>query len=806
MKFDTLLEELHQAWRTLLRKPGYFVLASLTLAFGVATSSAVFSLVDQALLRSLSFPHSDQLVSIGMDLGNDATVAAPAYYRHLAGMPEVESMGIVDNYSSNANITYGDSALVVSVRKADGGFLDALAIPLALGRNFTAEETRPNGPSAVILRHEFWRNHFGGDPAVLNQSIQMEGKPAVVVGILPPNFSWMPFDMLLPMQLAPNATETATNEIIVARLKDAQSPEGTSPRINTSLHALFESLKSGMADWEVDHINQVTFSAKPLINQFTSKSRANLWLFLAASICVLLIAAINLTNLMMLRAIARSHDSAVRAALGASRMRLAMPSMAEGIWIGLCGSLLGLALAWAGLRLFSSFVPPEWLRGGTVHLTLATWGFAVLVGVGVAVLAAVLGMWRGQGANVMQELMGGGRGGWSRGASRLGKVLVAAQAALAVVLMLGAALFARSLYELSAVPMGFESRPVLTFSLTPVKNTYTSISAVERQSRDIAARLQQIPGVESVTASTNLPTGSRLNLPITLPDDRQINVPFRPVTSQYLKTFDIPVVAGRGLEERDSAGAENVCIVSAAFAEQYLDDKALDKVIRGPGGGTMRIVGVAGNVRQDGPAEPPSPVLYLPLAQVHEDTWTLLRNYLGLRYAIRVHGEPLAFEQPLRSALREVAPDQPIADVMPMDAVVASTTSAQKLNMLLVGIFAGLALLLACVGLYAIMAVAVAARQHEFGIRAALGAQPARLLKQVLLESGIQVAIGLLVGLTAALAASKVIQRFLFGVSPVDAVAIAAVVAVLLVAGLVASLGPAVRAAQVPPMRVLRND
>ncbi|WP_369914400.1 ADOP family duplicated permease [Xanthomonas sp. NCPPB 3005] len=805
--------EARQSWRTLARKPGYLLLAVLTLALGVATTTAVFALLDQALLKPLPFPQPQQLVTLGKAVDGGHNVAAPGYYPPLRRMPVLQSIGILRGFPVPANIARGDSSEVAAAISADAGFLRTLGLPMAAGRNFNAEEDRPGGPQAVILAHRFWQRYFGGDPAAVGRTLQVEGKPVQIVGVLPADFPWAePFDVVRNMQPDLAATNLSTNEIIVARLRPGVSVAAASAQTAEVLKGVLRNSRYMTDDWWRE-LQREPPNALPLQDSlYTSYSGNTLWLFFAAAACVLLIAAINLTSLMLLRALGRSHDSAVRAALGAPWLRLSLPALAEGVLIGALGSLAGLALAWLGLRLLGGWVPLLWMRGAAPQLTGASALFAMLAGCATAVLAAALGIVRGRRRNLVAELAGGGRGGWSLQTGRLGRTLVIAQVAIAVVLLIGAALFTRTLQKLAEVPMGFESRAAVVFTLSPVKERYAIVQDAVEQTRRIVARLQQVPGIERVGVSSNPPTATQLSWSVEVDGASTIDSQYRVVTPQFLEVFRIPLLAGRGIADSDVAGAENVCLVSAAFAERYLHGQALGKIVTVPDDGdnhrlSMRVVGVVGDVRHTSPAEPPEPTVYQPLAQMSEPMWQIMRSFGALTYAVRLHAGALgADERALRAAIDEVAPQQPIADLQPMQVLVASTTGEQKLNLLLVGLFAALALLLAAVGLYAVMAVAVAARQHEFGVRAALGAPPARLRRQVLREAGLQIGVGLLLGLGVAMALSRLLQRFLFEVRVADPLAIGAVLLVLAAAGLLAALAPAQRAARVPPMQALRAE
>ncbi|MGH8086028.1 MAG: ADOP family duplicated permease [Lysobacter sp.] len=812
------MDDFIQAWRGLLRRPGYLLLAVFTLALGVATSTTVFSMINQALLKPLPFEQQDRLVTLGMQGVGDSgymsqNVAAPAFLGAARQMQTMSSVGMVLSRTRTTNVAMADRAEVVSSLAADRGFLRTLEVRPLLGRNFSELEDRPNGPSAAIITYDLWQRGFGSDPAIVGKGLLVEGRTVPVVGVLPQNFVWPDrFDVLLPLQPDVASTSTATNEYIIGRMRPDVSLTAASAEADAAMRPMMaEQMRSDDAR---EQLARVRFSALSLRESvYSSRSGNVLWMFLAASLCVLAIAAFNLGNLMLLRCLARDHDAAVRAALGASNGRLALPVFAEAALIGLLGAIGGVVLAWFGLRLLGSWVPPEWLRGETPGLSVGALVFALLAGGIVALFGAGLGILRGRRRSALASLGREGQVGLSRGAGRLARGLIVVQVGVAAMLLLGASLFGLSLKKLSQMPMGFESRSIVTFTLSPVRAEFAEASAVKRQTQDVIRILGREPGVELAGASTNLPTGSQFNMYVELPDGRGVSVQYRPVTAQFLEIFDIPLLMGRGFDASlDQAGSEPVAVVSEAFAREYLDGDALGRVVRVADGGdnsftAVRIAGVAGDVRQFGPAQPAPPILYVALNQISPELWTLLRDYIPLRYAVKVRpGMEGQFAGRLHKLIRQVSPNQPITDVETMRAVVAATTHDQKLNLLLVGLFSVLALLLAAVGLYAVMAVAVAARRHEFGVRAALGAPPGRLLRQVLMEGGRQLALGLAIGLAAALATSRLLQNFLFDVDAADPMAIAIVVLVLAGAGLAACLLPAMRADRVPPMQALRMD
>lgn len=807
-----ILGEWRQAWRALLRRPGYLAVASLTLALGIAAVAAVFSLFYQGLLRPLPFPEPAQLAAVGMDYG-DTVVSAPAMLDSVRAMPEVVSAGIASAYLRNANIVRGDALLVSPVLAADHGFLDTLGATMALGRNFSAEEDRVGGADAVVLSHDFWMRRFGGRRDALGLSIVMEGRPATVVGVLPERFAWpQPFDLLVPIRLQRGPQDMDANHYVIARFDDDGA--GRDARIDARMRALVDSLRASLPADNYEYLAQKRYKAMPLRDFYTGGSGSALWLFFAAALCVLAVAAINLGNLVMQRSVLRSHDSAVRAALGAPALRLAMPALGEGLLIGAVGAASGLALAWAGLRLLKRLAPAQWLPNSEIALVDASWAFALGAGLLLAVLASAVGAWRARVGSLTDELVGGGRSGLSRGTGRLGRALVIVQVALATLLLVVSSLFMRSLYELNAVPLGFDGDSVQVFQLSPVKPLYPDAQAVAGQSRAILERLRALPGVERVAMSTNLPIGSQLNMPATLPDGTAVQPQFRPVDGDFFSTFAIPALRGRVFDARDSDGAEPVCLVSQSFVDKHLRGDPIGQSLH-MGRGTrsedtpaMRIVGVVGDVRQFGPDQSAPPILYVPFRQLSHKLWNKIREYGPLNYAMRVRGAGAGADNDVlvRRALAEAAPQQPIGDVRRMRAVVEASVERSSMQLLLVGLFSAMTLLLAGIGLYAVLSIAVATRWHEYGVRAAMGAQPARLVMLVLRDSGAQLALGLAIGIGAALAASRLIRRFVFGIGTADPLAIALVIAALLMAAALATLWPALRAARSDPMQALRGQ
>jgi predicted permease len=811
MPASVIVTELRQSWRGLLRRPAFLLLATFTLALGVATITAMFALVDQALLKPLPFPQSDRLVTMGTYMDENVYGAGHAYYAPLRAMSSIEAAGTADG-PVNVNIAPDGRPQVVVAMHADRDFFDTLGLPMALGRNFDDAENRPHGPGAVILTDAFWRGRFGADPSVVGRTLEVEGQGMQIVGVLPRAFQW-PWgaDLILSMQPDLASRDMSTNQLIVGRMKPGATVKGTAAETAAVLTQLLAASSDDAARMR-EAIRQQPPSALPLLpSVFAPNTGKTLWLFLGASGCVLLIAVINLVSLILLRSLSRTHASAVRAALGSSTGRLSLPAFGEGLLIGVLGAVFGLGLAWLGLRLIGGVVPPEWLRGEHVALTGMSVVFALVAGLAAAVGATVLAMLRGRRRDWRSELVGGGRSGLSREDGRTGRALVVAQVAVAVVLLVGAALFTRTLQELESVPMGFTSRNVTTFTLSPVKQRYVTVADVSALSRKLLERLRRLPAADGAGVSTNLPTGSQLNWPIVLPNGSIVGVQYRLMTAGFLEAVGVPVLEGRSIADSDVASADPVCVVSASFARQYFGvEDALGHVVMlrldAARQVPLRVVGVVGDVRQHGPAEQAPAILYTALAQATDGMWAVMREFGPLSVAVHLRPGSALNDGTLRDVVNEVAPGQPISNMRTLETVVASTTAAQRLNLLLVGLFAGLALLLASVGLYAVMSVAVAAHRHDYGVRAALGATRERLLFTVIRSAATQVGLGLAIGLATSMVLSRLLASFLFGVRVLDPIAIGAVLLILGLSGLLASVPPALSAARVRPMHALRID
>lgn len=812
------LAEIGRAWRASLRKPGFLCLGVWVMALGVGAAVGVFTLVDNVLLKPLPFPQPSGLVEAGQRF-NGSYVTSARILPLLRQVEGIRSLGLFQN-ARPTNVLVDGHAQHLSAMAISRGLIPTLGVRMVLGRNFSAQEEASGGPAAVILSHDYWVRQLAADPRVLGRRIEVEGKPRTVIGVLPREFApvaatadWWGtgVGMVLPLVLphdpadinADNAVYTA-----VARLAPGVNVDATSAGFDSRVRAFY--LNAGLGEKGRDMAKH-HFGMEPLAHGMRAKrgvahaaqSVPVLLMFLAAAALVLLIALVNLSSLMKLRTIARAHARAVRHALGARALRQVLPVLAEAMLIGVLGAGLGLGLAWISLALLPHALPAQLL--GVVDLAPGgdVWLFTFVAGLAGSLLAAIAGVVRVRPETAaMDGLREDGRNGLGRVGLRLGRALVVVQVVLTTILLSLAGLFLRTLDAAAHVPLGFAPAHVLTFQLSPVQATYPKPEAIRDLSDRLLQRLQSVPGIKSAAVATGLPvaTGSTTSVFLT-PRDSE-NVSYLAVAPGFFGTFEIPLRGGRTFDSGDTQGTGKVVVVNQAFVQHYLHGGAVGAIVYLPE--PVRVIGVVGDVRQDGPLASAQPMIFQPLQQVNTGFF-----YSQLSFAVRVDGDPSAYRGAVESAVAEVSPDQPIFDLRPLREVVGATTSLAQLTVLLAGIFATLGLLLSVAGLYAVMAVGVAAREHEFGMRMALGCSPSRLLRLVLRGGFWQIGAGLVVGFIAALILAHMLRAVLVsmgGSSTFSPLVLIGVSGLLLLAGLLACLLPAIRAACVQPMRALRGE
>jgi len=806
------LAEIWHAWRASLRRPGFLLLAAGVMALGVGASAVAFNLIDQVLIKPLPLPQSSQLITVGKLIPRWPPRITMRQYAALQNLDGVRSTGLLTYATPSVNIAADGVSQRVSATYADHSLLPTLGLQPLLGRGFVAGEDRPHGPPVVVLAHAFWKSQYAGNPAAIGRTLKVEGVPHTIIGVLPAAFEFAATggDIMLPVALSPDEAGEHQVYLAVARLADRSSLAAVSAQVEARLQA--NAASSG-----TDHDVHDRFGVMGYQTALHVQGALVLALFQAGALLVLLIAVVNEVNLLLLRALARQRDIAVRSALGAPLLRLATPLLAESVLVGLLGAGFGALIALGGVAILRGILPPE-LTGGELHLGVHTLLLMVFVSLLATLAAALFGLWRARAIVSFVDLREGGRSGHTRYQGRLNRALVTAQVILTVVLLCACGIFLTKSWRDAHAQWGFEYANVATIALAPVRADYPDARSVAALSQRLVERMRQLPGVLDATATTSLPVDDffgSFGTPTHAPGSAPAFALYRAVGAGYFKLFGIRLQRGRLFTPQDVQGGEAVAVVGQTLAEQMYGGQALGKEVQmddadHPGKRWVaRIVGVVDNTYPRGDAQPNPAEIYVPLEQMPDVLMASFRGIESMHFALRVHGDVASYGKALRDIVAAVAPEQPSDEVRSMRAIVEEQADGSLTGIWICGVFAAMALLLAAIGLYAVMSVAVAAREHELGVRSALGASPARLAVLVLRAGLAQVAIGLALGLIVAAAFPRLLASSFaqLGSDATFGPWVASGVCVpLLLFGLLACLVPAVRAGRVQPMRVLQGD
>jgi predicted permease len=819
-----ILQDVRLAARAFARAPGFTTAAVLSLAIGIGANTALFSVVDALLLQPLPYADAGRLAilwnrSPGLNIAEDWFSTAQ-YFDILNGHTGFEDVAIA--LGANANLAGDGDPQRVGVIRASSNLLSMLGARPAHGRLFDARQDQPGGAAVALLHHGTFVRRYGGDPGVVGSTIRLDDRPYEVIGVLEEGFSLpqevLPTlgvvadgDVLLPLPLAPAAADirTAEDYNIMARLRPGVSLAGA----QAEMDAITARLRRDYPDTYPPN-GGLTFSIVPLRDQVVGDVRLPLLVLVGAVGFVLLIACANVANLSLSRAVARRREIAVRAALGASRARVGRQLLTESLLLSGAGAVLGVALAWVAVRGLHVLQPPDVPRLAGVGLN----GGVLALTAGLAALSALLfGAAPAIGAmrlDVQRHLRSGERGStgtgsvWARG-HNLRRLLVVAEIALAAVLLAGAGLLIRSFAQLQQVPTGFRTSGILTFELAMTGSRYPDAAAVRGTYQELWQRLEALPGVTGAGGVTTLPLSDRFAWgPMTaegrMPPAGQtfINVDMRTAGGRYFETMDIALVEGRLFDDRDQPGVDRVVIVDDRMAREWWPGESpVGKRIRfGDINSTSRwetVVGVVGQVKHYGLDVDARIALYRPQSQGGA------RTMFGV---VRTDGEPAALIPLVRDVIHGIDPDLPMTEVATMVERLDRSMARRAFSMLLLAVFAGVAVVLAAIGVYGVMAYMVAQGRRDIGIRIALGATGGAVIRLVL-RHGLTVAIsGVVAGLVAALGLTRLMSSLLFGVGATDIVTFVSTAAALGLVALAAVLIPARRAARVDPAVALRAE
>lgn len=816
---DTVLQDTRFGLRIVRKSPGFAAVAIMTLALGIGANTAIFSVIRGVLLKPLRYPNPEKLVRLVLTVPH-RNVADQAFNEvrfeemraSAQSFSELGALGPFENFTLSGS---GDPE-VVNVARVSANFSRILGTQPILGRSFLSEEDKPGGAPVVMISSELWRRRFNGDSQVIGKSATIDDVPHAIIGVLPAGFAFPVPDVDLwvtrPSEwsaLPSGAWRTVGLLKGFARLK----PHVTLEQARTEMEVLQRRYAAAHPNPN-DADPRVTIDVVPLRDQMVGDVRPMLWMLFGAVGFLLLIACANVASLSLARAAARAPEFAVRAAIGASRGRLVSQLLTEGLILAAAGALGGLLLARWSLHSIVRIEALHIPRVSDIRLDSIVFGFTLILSIATAVLFGLLPSLSASQPDVSDILrgnVGGGRAAWKLFGSR--SLLVTGQIALSTVLLIGAVLFLRSFSRLHSVEPGFRPSNLLTARLTLPRARYNSDMIKKTFFQELMDRLATIPGVHDASAALSLPTKKAIYTNIMkvegvrLPDEDYglMDVQLQSVTPEYFQTLGIPLLSGREFTEKDNTlGAPPVVILNESLARLLWPNyphssdpigrhiwEGADRAV-----GELQIVGIVGDVHESGLTTRPRPELYMPFA-VHAPQ----RAYL----ALRTQGDPLSLAGAVRDQVRAVDGEEAVSDVHTMEDVIAESVGQQRLTMLLVSAFASLALLIVIVGIFGLVAYSVSRRTQEVGIRRALGAEPADILRLVLGETLALTVIGVVIGLVGAFSLAHVLRRFLFQMSATDPLTLAGVALVFTLVALAASFIPAGRAARVDPMSTLRT-
>ncbi|HEV2837664.1 MAG TPA: ABC transporter permease [Pyrinomonadaceae bacterium] len=805
---DNFLNDIRYAIRNLIKRPSFTIVATITLALGIGANSAIFSSVYSLLLKPFPFPELDRVVAIwDKDPSHGYThneVAMANYLDWKAQSQSFEQLALYNWWSTN--LTGIDPPERLQGFLLTANFLDVTRIKPIMGRNFTEDETQPGKDRVVIITHRLWQRRFGGDPNILNKNITLNSVSYTIVGVMPEGFDF-PNAADLYAPFAP-PSELAQNRrfhsfYVIGRLKPGvsiQSAQADINNITARLEQQYPETNTGLGA-----------TVYPIVADAVRKYDTGVWVGMGAVAFVLLIACANVANLMLARASGRQREIALRAALGASRWRIIRQLLTESVIVALLGGALGVLVAVWGIDALRAANPgdaakfaPGWNQLGINLPVLAfTLGLSVLSGL-VFGLAPALQVSK---PNLNESLKEGSRQSSGR-SHRLRSSLVVFEIALSLVLLVGAGLFFRSFLTLFKTDPGFNPENMLTMNLILPRAKYKDEPQTAAFYTDLVQRVKAKPGVESAAAVNYLPLGGSNSSDSYLvegeaeprPGDENIGR-YRVCTPGYFNTMRIPILKGRAFTDQDKPGAPPVVIVNETLARKHWPGQdAIGKRIRFEGpidkAPWMEIVGVIKDVKHELTVEV-KPEYYLPHAQ---DSWR------SMVLVARTNADPASFAGSIRQDVWAIDKDQPVFDVRTMQEVRSISVGLQTFSSQMIGVFAGVALLLASVGIYGVMAFVVAQRTQEIGIRMALGAQATDVLKLVV-KNGMRLAvIGLLIGLVAAFGVTRFLATLLVGVQPTDVLTFSVMSVCLLAAAFLACYLPARRATKIDPLEALRYE
>ncbi|MBZ5591601.1 MAG: ABC transporter permease [Acidobacteriia bacterium] len=819
---DTLLQDLKHSLRILRQSPGFTVTAIAALALGIGANTAIFSVVNTVLLTPLPYPQPDRIVQLmsATPQGNFPGASVPKYNIWRAQTQVLEDVAAYDAGGPGINISGGERPEQLKGIHVSYEFFHLFGANPVLGRTFSKAEDFPRGGNAVVLSNGLWQRRFGSDPHVIGKGVTLGGEPYTIIGVLAPGFSFNnpPADLYLPFQADPNSVQQAHYFGAAGRLKPGISLGAAQAALKLAGEEFRRKFPDGGAG------PRQSFTVEPLQETIVRDVRPALFILLGAVGFVLLIACANVANLLLVRATGRAREIAIRTAIGAGRGRIIRQLLTESVILSVIGGVMGMALGSVGVRALLALNPGNIPRigenGAAVTLdwrVLAfSLGLALLTGIVFGLFPALQAS-RTDLSFTLKE--SGARAGTGLRQNKARSLLVISEMALAIVLLVGAGLLIRTFAALHSVNPGFDPHNVLTMDTSLTGSHFDQTAAITGMARQTIERMEALPGVEAAAASCYLPLEGGLGLGFSIAgrpaNDQQSQggAGWAYVTPRFFDVFRVPIVRGRGFTERDAAGAPGVVLINEAMARRFWphENPIGQRITIGAGMGpafaepAREIIGIVGDARDAGLNQDPVNEMFVPLPQVRDAVMELNNRFMPLTWVVRTRVAPFSLAEPIQRVFQQAA-DLPAGHIRTMDQVVVQSTARDQFNTLLLGIFAFVAILLASIGLYGLMAYSVEQRTLEFGIRLALGADPGGLYRMIVGQAMKLAIAGIVIGLAAAFGLTRLMATMLFGVKPTDPMVFVSVATLLGAVAFLASYIPARRAVGIDPAVALRYE
>ena len=825
---SSLLSDLRHAFRVLTSNPSFTTIAVAALALGMGANTAIFSVVNAVLLAPLPYPHSERIMRIARSYKDDTvgpSVSIPKFMTWKKANQTFQAMSLYDFSGPGLNLGSGDHPQQVKGIHVSAEYFQVFGVSPALGRGFLPEEDQPNGTKAAVLSSDLWRARFASDPSMVGKPILLGGDPYTVVGILPASFhSDPPADVFIPMQADPNTTNQGHYLLAAGRLKPGATLDAAKANMRVAGEQ-FRAINAMFMD------KNETVTVLPLRDALVGDVRLPLLILIGAVAFVLLIACANVANLLLARAAGRQREIAIRTAIGASRAHLIRQLLTESVLLSLTGGVLALFIGTWGVPLLLAVSPgniPRVNAEGHVSSAISTLDWHVLaftfaVALATGILFGILPALKVSKLDVNSVLKeSSGRSGTGLRHNRIRSVLVAAEIALAVILVAGAALMIRTFVGLRSVQPGFDPHNVITMQTSLTGGRYDSTLKASNLRRQVNDRIEALPGVRAAASTVMLPVSDGgIDLDFVIegvapPKGQTVNgdETWRFISPHYFTALRVPLLRGRFFDQRDTVYSARVVIINQAFAKKYWPsrDPLGARIQIGVGLGKefdeppRQIVGVVGNVRESGIRDADEPAMYAPDTQITDGLTKLANNVIPLSWIVQTVADPSSLTAAIQHEIQSVDGQLAASKIRTMDQVISESTARENFNTLLLAIFAALALLLAAIGVYGLMSYTVEQRTQELGIRMALGAARSDMLKLLVRQGMLLAGIGVAIGLAASFALNRVLAGLLFGVKATDPLSYAAVAVILISAALLATYIPARRATKIDPIVALRYE